>query len=214
MINKSKITERKHSYFNNKWFARWAPYYDLFDLFISKLRLEAARTIDLPPGSKILDVASGTGSQAVALAKENYDVIGIDLSPEMLNQAKKKTSPNLSLKFQVLDATRLPFKPKSFDGVSISLGLHDMPPTIGLEVLNEIKRVTKKGGKTLIVEHLEPAIHWVAKLAHPFIRAGETPNYIPFVNVGLERILQNSGLEISQSKYWRGLFQIVVVINP
>lgn len=204
---------KKHSYFNNKWFARWAPYYDIFDLFIGPLRTEAAKTINLPEGSKILDIATGTGSQAVALAKCGHDVTGIDLSPDMLSQARKKIRPELKLNFLNLDASKLPFKNESFDGVSISLGLHDMPPEIGQRVLKEIKRVTKKGGTILIVDHLEPTSHWFAKLAHPFIRAGETPNYAPFITVGLENILKQAGLSITKKQYWRGLFQVATVQN-
>ncbi len=204
---------KKHSYFNNKWFARWAPYYDIFDLFIGPLRTQAAKTLDLPRQSKVLDVATGTGSQAVALAKCGYDVTGIDLSPDMLNQARKKIRPELKLNFLNLDATELPFKNGSFDGVTISLGLHDMPPEIGQSVLQEIKRITKRNGRIVVIDHLEPTSYWFAKIAHPFIRAGETPNYVPFVTVGLENILKQAGLSITKRQYWRGLFQIAIVQN-
>lgn len=209
----TKTLTDKHSYFNNKWFARWAPYYDIFDLIIGKLRKVAAKTINIPQKSKVLDVATGTGSQAVALAEQGYDVTGIDLSPDMLNQAKKKTKPNLKLRFLNLDATNLPFDSRSFDGTSISLGLHDMPHEIGQRVLMEIKRVVKKDGQILIVEHLEPINHWFAKIAHPFIRIGETPNYVPFVTTGLESILKKAGLTMVSKHYWRGLFQVVIAQN-
>lgn len=50
-------------------------------------------------------MATGTGAQAYELAKLGHEVVGIDLSPEMLAQAKKKLSPNLKLKFQEADGT-------------------------------------------------------------------------------------------------------------
>lgn len=54
-------------------------------------------------GAKILDVATGTGKQAFAFAKKGYDVIGIDLSEEMLKVADKKNKYE-NVRFEVADA--------------------------------------------------------------------------------------------------------------
>ena len=65
-------------------------------------------------GSKILDVATGTGQQAFAFARKGYEVIGIDISEAMLSVAKKKNRYK-NAKFEVADATNLPFEDNSFD---------------------------------------------------------------------------------------------------
>ena|SRR3989338_9159352 len=204
---------KKHKYYNNKFFARWAKLYDFEKYITFPLRQKAARFINLKPPKKILDVATGTGAQAYELAKLGHDNIGIDLSLEMLAQAKKKINPSLKLRFQQADGTKLPFKENSFDATIISLGLHDMPYEIELLVLKEMKRVTKKSGSILIVDYNEPKKHWAARLTHLLIRLYETPMYIPFIERGLEKLLKEVGLRIDRETNFLGLFQILLVKN-
>lgn len=147
------------------------------------------------------------------MAKLGHDVTGIDLSPEMLEQAKKKISPDLKFRFQQADGTKLPFKENSFDASTISLGLHDMPYEVELLVLKEMKRVTKKSGSILIVDYNEPKKHWAARLTHSLIRLYETPMYIPFIERGLEKLLKEVGLRIDRETNFLGLFQILLVKN-
>jgi 2-polyprenyl-3-methyl-5-hydroxy-6-metoxy-1,4-benzoquinol methylase len=52
--------------------------------------------------SSIIDIGCGTGTHASLIAKEGYDVTGIDISPDMIIQALKKTSPSLKLQFHCL----------------------------------------------------------------------------------------------------------------
>ncbi len=211
MTQKSILT--KHAYFNNKFFEKWAPYYDIFEIILGPMRSKAAELLSLPKKSKILDVATGTGSLAITLAKKECQVTGVDLSPDMLRLAKKKVLPNLNVKFFNLDATNLPYPSHSFDGASVSFGLHDMPPEIGHKVLKEMRRVTKRGGSILVADHLEPSSHWFAQLLHPIIRKYETPNYIPFTHTGLVNILKKAGLRVSTKRYWLWLFQYIIAIN-
>lgn len=205
--------KKRHSYYNNAFFARWATLYDYEKYLLSPLRKKAAKFLNLKPPKKILDVATGTGAQAYELAKQGHEVIGVDLSPEMLKQAKKKCYKELKLSFQQEDATNLPFKKGEFDAASISLGLHDMPYEVDIQVLKEIKRVTKKGGKILIVDYNEPRKHWVAKLAFPIINFYETKNWRPFIERGLDSILKDVELKIHKETNYLGLFQIALVYN-
>lgn len=204
---------KKHTYFNHKFFAKWAPYYDIAALTIKPLRYEAARRLLLHKGSRVLDVATGTGEQALALAKAGYDVTGIDLSPEMLEQAKKKLSPKLQLRFIHADATDIPFTTNSFDGASISLGLHDMPYEIRLLVLNEIKRVVKPNGHIMIIDYREPQQGLRAYLLHVLVRKLETPMYQDFIRRGLNNHLETIRLKpFRQEVVWGGI-QIKVCKN-
>ncbi|MBI4225901.1 methyltransferase domain-containing protein [Candidatus Roizmanbacteria bacterium] len=150
------VLEKKYKYYNYKFFAKWARLYDYEKYITFPLKQKAARFLDLKSPKKILDVATGTGAQAYEIAKLGHNVVGIDLSPEMLEQTKKKISSNLKLRFQQADGTNLPFKDNSFDASTISLGLHDTPYEIELLVLKEMKRATKKGGSILIVDYNEP----------------------------------------------------------
>src|SRR3989344_9089758 len=109
----------KHGYYNYKFFAKWARLYNYEKYFLFPIRKKAALFFPLKPPAKIIDVATGTGAQAYELAKLGLDVTGVDLSPEMLQQAKKKCKNSLSLKFQHADATEIPFKDNYFDYSSV-----------------------------------------------------------------------------------------------
>lgn len=211
MLDDQLIT--KYAYYNNKFFAKWAALYDYEKYLLFPLRRKAAKFLNLAPEKKIIDVATGTGAQAYELAKLGYEVVGVDLSPEMLAQAKKKLSGSLKLFFRQADGTDLPFKDDTFDAASISLGLHDMPYKIGVKVLKEIKRVTKTGGEILIVDYTEPRKHIVARFTHRLIKLYETPMYLPFMERGLSKLLRQVGLAISRETNWWGVFRIVIAQN-
>lgn len=197
----------------NKVFDRLAWMYDFEKYFSSPLRKKAANFVNLKPPKKILDVATGTGAQAYALAKLGFDVTGIDLSTRMLDQARKKFDSSLKLKFLQGDATNLPFKDSSFDAVSISLALHDMPYEIELLALKEMKRVAKKGGKILVVDYMEPAKGWLAKFIHPIILLYETKNYLPYTKKGLEDLLKEVNLKIYKETNFLKLVRIGLINN-
>jgi len=104
------------------------------------------------PGQKVLDVATGTGAVAVALAqalRPGGRVIGIDLSEGMLAKAeqniRKMALDNVDL-FQ-MDAEHLEFKRDYFDASVCSFGLFFMPQMD--KALRELVRVTKLGGTVL-----------------------------------------------------------------
>jgi ubiquinone/menaquinone biosynthesis C-methylase UbiE len=104
------------------------------------------------PGQKVLDVATGTGAVAVALAqalRPGGRVIGIDLSEAMLARAehniRKMALDNVDL-FQ-MDAERLEFKRDYFDASVCSFGLFFVPQMD--KALRELVRVTKPGGTVL-----------------------------------------------------------------
>ncbi len=176
-------------------------------------RKEAADYLKIQPPQKILDVATGTGALAYELAKLGHSVIGIDISMEMLSQARKKCSDNLDLYFQQADATHLPFNNNEFDATSISFGLHDMPYETEINVLKEMKRVTKTDGKILIVDYNEPKNHWAAKLAYPLIKTSESVNWTPFITRGLENLLNKAGLKVAKWTTILGVIQIVIADN-
>jgi ubiquinone/menaquinone biosynthesis C-methylase UbiE len=106
---------------------------------------------DLMPGSRVLEIGCGTGIIAAGVASHAGEVIGVDLSPEMIRQAQKKTGegdlPNLC--FEVGDAYDLPFETASFDLVLLTNLLHVVkePDT----VLSEAKRLLKPDGILMTV---------------------------------------------------------------
>ena len=190
---------------NNQFFRFWSKYYDLMCNIIYKLRNEVVKLLD---GEKlnIIDVACGTGTLSVEIAKAGHKVIGIDVCPDMLKKAKKKVKPNYNLKFIKADATKLPFFENQFDVATISLALHDMPKEIIIKVLAQTKKVIKPDGKIIIVEYYTPQ-NFIGK---KIVSLWETEYYQNFTKTGLDHYLQKVDLRKTKTKkYWFNNFQIV-----
>lgn len=210
-MDKKFINE--HKYYNNKLFNRLAWLYDFEKYILFPIRKKAVDFLGNKPRLKIIDVATGTGAQAYELAKAGYDVVGIDLSEEMLKYANEKVDRSLKLKFLKADATDLPFRNNSFEAASISLGLHDMPFEIGIKALKEMKRVTKNGGAILIIDYMEPSKHRIAKYTYRVATIFETKNFRPFIKKGLDKYLKTVGMKVKKQTDVLGAVQIVIAVN-
>jgi malonyl-CoA O-methyltransferase len=100
------------------------------------------------PPARVLDVGTGTG-KAARLVAERFpaaEVLGVDLSPEMVDQARRLLPPESSprLRFEVADASALPVRSEAFDLVVL---LNMIP------FFDELGRVTAPGG-TVVVAHV------------------------------------------------------------
>ena len=72
---------------------------------IEKGRAEFVDRLDLKPGMKVLDVACGTGNLAIPAAKKGADVTGIDIAPNLIEQANERAeAEGVEAKFEVGDA--------------------------------------------------------------------------------------------------------------
>lgn len=103
---------------------------------------------------KILDIGAGTGFLSLILAEMGYDVVGVDISEEMLESAKKKAAERgleSKVEFKLGDAEALPFKRGSFDAIVNRAVLWTLPNP--KKALIEWKRVLKPGGKLCFFLH-------------------------------------------------------------
>jgi len=103
-----------------------------------------------------LDVATGTGFTAVALAARVGHVIGIDLTDEMLSQANKlaRDQGRPNVRFELGDALKIGYPNSSFDIVTTRRATHhfdDVP-----KFLREAKRVLRRGGRLGVVDMSPP----------------------------------------------------------
>ncbi|MEP7214598.1 MAG: class I SAM-dependent methyltransferase [Acidobacteriota bacterium] len=101
--------------------------------------------LDLKPGMKVLDVATGTGNLAIPAAKTGADVMGIDIAPNLIEQANERAvAEGVTAKFEVGDAEALPYEDNTFDVVMTMFGAMFAPrPDV---TAAELVRVTKPGG--------------------------------------------------------------------
>ena len=116
--------------------------------------------MNVPSGSNCLDVATGTGDWALALAKavgSQGRVVGLDFCQEMLDVAEPKLQQGGVAKVTELvhgNAMALPFQDASFDFATIGFGLRNVPDIV--QVLREMTRVVKPGGMIVSLELSKP----------------------------------------------------------
>ncbi len=106
---------------------------------------EFVARLDLQPGMKVLDVATGTGNLAIPAAQAGADVTGIDIAPNLIEQAQARAADErLEARFDVGDAEALPYDDESFDVVMTMFGAMFAPrPDV---TAAELIRVCKSGG--------------------------------------------------------------------
>jgi ubiquinone/menaquinone biosynthesis C-methylase UbiE len=116
------------------------------------LRARLDQLVALTGDERVLDVGTGTGAIALALAPLVREVVGLDDSEERLALARDGAPENVS--FQAGDATDLPFERGAFDLVTCVRTLHHVRrPEV---VIAELVRVTRLGGRLLVVDQLAP----------------------------------------------------------
>jgi len=132
---------RKCEYRDRRYYGR--AYHVLFDRALDASR---SAVVDLvPAGASVLDIACGTGDLCFALRREKRcRVVGIDLSPRMLDFATKR-NPYDDVSFARRDATNLEsFGPGTFDFATVTLLLHELPRDARVRALNEALRVAHR----------------------------------------------------------------------
>jgi ubiquinone/menaquinone biosynthesis C-methylase UbiE len=148
-------------------------YYDLFskiyDFVIrlhsrdieGSLRRFITEKTNLSKGQRALDLCTGTGSVAAALAKrvgENGLVVGLDFSRGMLEKAKEKAKKsNLNQLYLIqANASQLPFQNVSFHGVTCSHAFYELKGDERARAIDEVERVLIDGGRFCLMEHARP----------------------------------------------------------
>jgi demethylmenaquinone methyltransferase/2-methoxy-6-polyprenyl-1,4-benzoquinol methylase len=142
-------------------FATIAPQYDRINDLQSfwmhrAWKRRVVRMSEVKPGDQALDVCCGTGDIASALARAGAVTTGLDFSQAMLKVATDRNDkariPNL--KFMQGDAQHLPFDDNAFDVVTIGYGLRNLASFD--RGLKELHRVTKPGGRLLVLDFGKP----------------------------------------------------------
>jgi len=140
-----------------------APSYDLMNDLMSlglhrvwkRFALEMS---GVRAGSKVLDVASGSGDLALAFAKRagpTGEVWMTDINAAMLGVGRDKLiDAGIFAPLALCDAEKLPFRANSFDCVSVAFGLRNM--THKEQALAEMARVTRPGGRVIVLEFSRP----------------------------------------------------------
>jgi len=140
-------------------FDRIAGFYDLMNSVMTaglhhRWRSRAADLAAVGPGSRALDVATGTGDLAIELARRvgsDGEVVGSDFSEEMLALARRK-APEIA--FESGNALELPYPDGRFDAATVGFGARNFSDLD--RGLAEMARVVRPGGRVVVLEITTP----------------------------------------------------------
>ena len=148
---------------------------------------------------RALDVGTGTGPLAFALAEHVREVVGIDLVPELLERGRAYAAdrfPNVELVEG--DVTKLPFDRGEFDLVCERAVLHHVPrPEL---VVAEMTRVMRPGGRMLVIDQLAPIDPLVAIELDRFERARDPSHTRLLMDGDLRAHFEANGLVLVRSR--------------
>ncbi len=152
-------------------YRRWAPVYDnTFGRVAAEGRKHTVEIINQSKG-RVLEVGVGTGLSLPAY-KRSLEIVGIDLSPEMLDKARERVAEdgldNVT-GLHEMDAGELKFDNGSFDTVAAMYVMTVVPDPA--KVMRELARVCKPGGQVVLVNHFsteEGVRGWVERRMAPF----------------------------------------------
>ncbi|WP_022868542.1 class I SAM-dependent methyltransferase [Schaalia vaccimaxillae] len=133
-----------------------AQRYDLMDTLMTggmdRVWMTALRKAVAPrPGERILDVAAGTGISSAALAAGGAEVVACDISEGMIEVGRQR---HPEIEFVQGNAMDLDFEEASFDAVTISWGLRNIPDPA--KALREMVRVVRPRGRLVVCEFSTP----------------------------------------------------------
>ena len=147
-----------------KIYAAYSRIYDfIFKRWFYPRQQHVIQSLHLKEGQRVLDLGVGTGL-SLPLYPPNVRVTGVDLSDSMLREAQKKIRQERlgHVTLLEMDAGRLAFADDAFDVVIAAFVISVVPDPI--QVIAEIKRVSKPGGKIVIINHFQSQNKLIARV--------------------------------------------------
>lgn len=134
-----------------KRFNRFSKFYDILEIPMDIISYEWRRELAKYSSGKVLEVGVGTGKN-VPFYPSNTDITAIDFSRGMLAKAIEKFRNLSHINFIQADIQKTGFETEVFDTVIASFVFCSVPDPV--KGLKEVKRVCKKGGKIILLEHV------------------------------------------------------------
>jgi len=145
-----------------------------------------------------LDIATGGGHTANALAPIVGKVTALDLTPQMLAAAEKfiRGNGHENVEFVEGDAEKLPFSDETFDIVSCRIAPHHFPNIT--RFVSEVSRVLKSGGQFLLDDNVVPENNEFDKFYNTVEKKRDYSHFRAWKKTEWIQILENKGFEIQE----------------
>ena len=163
---------------------------DILDWIVDSLPLERE--------FRVLDVAAGTGHLSRAIAPHVRDVTAVDITPEMLDQARKETARKdlNNISFEEGNAARLPYEADRFDFVASRLAIHHFEKPI--IQLREMTRVCKPDHRIAIIDLLAPENEEIAKTYNDLERLRDPSHIMAPSQTQMSKLFADAGIAIEK----------------
>jgi ubiquinone/menaquinone biosynthesis C-methylase UbiE len=192
-------------------FDRWTGAYSRSRLLAS-LQRKAIAELDPRRDDHVLDVACGAGKLVRAIAAQVERAVGVDLSPGMIERARRQTTDEAPaaadrIEFAVGPSDRLPFGDGEFTAVITTTAFHHFPEPEAS--VREMARVLAPGGRILIGDSVRDTAP--AKFGDAVLRRLES-GHVGLQDLdGYEQLLTNAGIRVTRTRVvWFGLYVFVV----
>jgi ubiquinone/menaquinone biosynthesis C-methylase UbiE len=146
---------------------------------------------------RALDVGTGAGALAFALAPLVREVVGVDPVPELLELARARALPNTQ--FVEGDGEALQFASAEFDLSGTHRTLHHVERPA--RVVSELARVTRQGGRVLVVDQLAPEDPEAAAALHEFETTRDPSHVRLLTEADLRELFAAEGLSLVKERY-------------
>lgn len=169
------------------------------DALAEKLAQRVHRFLPLSGDERALDSGTGAGALAFALAPLVREVVGVDLVPELLEQARKRSAGFTNVTFVEGDATKLPFELAEFDLACSMRTLHHIArPELAVA---ELARVTRRGGRVFVVDQVAPVDPLAALELNRFERERDPSHSRALADVDLRGLFESNGLVLEKAEF-------------
>jgi SAM-dependent methyltransferase len=148
---------------------------------------------------RAIDVGTGTGALAFALAPLVAEVVAVDQSRELLDEARRRAGPFPRITFVEGDATALDIVTGSFDLAGCARTLHHVHRSE--LVVAELARVTRLGGHVLLIDQIAPTDPLLAVEVDRFERARDTTHARLLPDTDVRALLEANGLTVIRTRF-------------
>ncbi len=185
-------------------FSQHADYYAQSSVHAKGQTLQVILDFAAPKGTeKTLDIATGTGFTAFALAPKVSDVVATDLTPEMVAKAAELAREQglNNITFSVAAAESLPFSTSSFDLVTCRLAPHHFQDV--RKFLGEVYRVLRTGGCFCLVDSVSPESEKLIAWQNRVEKLRDASHVFGYPPSQWDKMIMDVGFEIDASAHTR-----------